>query len=83
MSLFKFFKKCEMENRIIIKDIKNLSLFDKILLAHYWGVKHLFFNVSQILIKEAIEREKNFIKYQNRIKKIIEKKKNTAKIGNT
>ena len=72
-----------MENRIIIKDIKNFSLFDKILLAHCWGVKHLFFNVSQILIKEAIEREKNFIKYQNRMKKIIEKKKNTAKIGNT
>ena len=62
MSLFKFFKKCEMENRIIIKDIKNLSFCEKIRLSSLWGVKHLFFNVTQVLIKEAIHREKKLYK---------------------
>ena len=76
MSLFKFFKKCEMENRIIIKDIKNLSFCEKIRLASLWGVKHLFFNVTQVLIKEAIHREKNCIRLTNAMKKLKERTKN-------
>ena len=31
------------------------------------GVKHLFFNVTQVLIKEAIHREKNCIRLTNAI----------------
>ena len=71
MSLINFFKKCEEKNKIIIKDIKNLSFYEKIRLASLWGVKHLFFNVTQVLIKEAIHREKNCIRLTNAIKKLI------------
>ena len=70
MSLINFFEKCEAQNRIIIKDIKKLPLFDKITLAYLWGVKHLFFNVTRQLIKEAIKREKASIKLENKIKKL-------------
>ena len=70
MSLINFFKKCEAKNKIIIKDIKNLSFCEKIRLASLWGVKHLFFNVTQILIKEAIHREKNCIRLTNAMKKL-------------
>ena len=70
MSLIIFFKKCETKNKIIIKDIKNLSFCEKIILASLWGVKHLFFNVTQVLIKEAIHREKNCIRLTNAMKKL-------------
>ena len=70
MSLIKFFEKCEEKNKIIIKDIKNLSFCEKIRLASLWGVKHLFFNVTQVLIKEAIHREKNCIRLTNAINKL-------------
>ena len=70
MSLINFFKKCEAKNKIIIKDIKNLSFCEKIRLASLWGVKHLFFNVTQILIKEAIHREKNCIRLTNAMNKL-------------
>ena len=70
MSLIIFFKKCEAKNKIIIKDIKNLSFCEKIRLASLWGVKHLFFNVTQVLIKEAIHREKNCIRLTNAMKKL-------------
>ena len=70
MSLINFFEKCEAKNKIIIKDIKNLSFCEKIRLASLWGVKHLFFNVTQVLIKEAIHREKNWIRLTNAMKKL-------------
>ena len=70
MRLINFFKKCEAKNKIIIKDIKNLSFCEKIRLANFWGVKHLFFNVTQVLIKETIHREKNCIRLTNAIKKL-------------
>ena len=70
MSLINFFEKCEEKNKIIIKDIKNLSFCEKIRLASLWGVKHLFFNVTQVLIKEAIHREKNCIRLTNAINKL-------------
>ena len=70
MSLINFFEKCEAKNKIIIKDIKNLSFCEKIRLASLWGVEHLFFNVTQVLIKEAIHREKNCIRLTNAINKL-------------
>ena len=70
MSLINFFEKCEAKNKIIIKDIKNLSFCEKIRLASLWGVKHLFFNVTQVLIKKAIHREKNCIRLTNAMKKL-------------
>ena len=70
MSLINFLKKCEAKNKIIIKDIKNLSFCEKIRLANLWGVKHLFFNVTQILIKEAIHREKICIRLTNAMNKL-------------
>ena len=70
MSLINFFEKCEAKNKIIIKDIKNLSFCEKIRLASLWGVKHLFFNVTQVLIKEAIHREKNCIRLTNAMNKL-------------
>ena len=70
MSLINFFEKCEAKNKIIIKDIKNLSFCEKIRLASLWGIKTNIFNVTKILIKSVANRERNSRKFERKLKQL-------------